>query len=378
MYFDNATTTIHKPKEVIDKITEVMISEKYGNPSRSGHILSQNTMLAIYESKKELAKLVHIDNPSDIVFTQNATYALNFIIKSLVTKNDHVITTSTEHNSVLRPLYQSGAELSFLDFDENFELKYESLGSLLKANTRFLVTNSASNLLANVNDLDRLHNFTRENNLIMIVDLAQSLGVVDIDISKYDNSLFAFTGHKSLYGPSGTGGIIKNGDFDFKNVFSGGSGVRSFEKDHPSNFPSVFEVGTANFVGQIALGAGIKFVNETGVDSIYKHLANLTQKFYNGIKDIPGIKFYSKNPDGLISPLVSFNLGNVSSDELALILDEDYDIQTRPSSHCAPLIHEHFATVDQGIVRFSFSYFNSMDETDRAIDAVKEIAAKYA
>lgn len=377
MYFDNAATTIHKPKEVIDKITEVMMSEKYGNPSRSGHILSQNTMMAIYESKKELAKLVHIDNPSDIVFTQNATYALNFIIKSLVTKDDHVITTITEHNSVLRPLYQSGAELSFLDFDKNFELEYESLGSLLKANTRFLVTNSASNLLANVNDLDRLHNFTRENNLIMIVDLAQSLGVVDIDISKYDNSLFAFTGHKSLYGPSGTGGIIKNGDFDFKNVFSGGSGVRSFEKDHPSNFPSVFEVGTANFVGQIALGAGIKFVNETGVDSIYKHLANLTQKFYNGIKDIPGIKFYSKNPDGLISPIVSFNLGNVSSDELALILDEDYDIQTRPSSHCEPLIHEHFGTEDQGIVRFSFSYFNSMDEIDRAIEAVKEIAAKY-
>lgn len=378
MYFDNAATTIHKPKEVIDKITEVMVSEKYGNPSRSGHILSQNTMLAIYESKKELAKLVHIENPSDIVFTNNATYALNFIIKSLVTKNDHVITTSTEHNSVLRPLYQSGADLSFLDFDENFELEYEKLPSLLKVNTRFLVTNSASNLLANVNDLDRLHNFAKENNLIMIIDLAQPLGVIDIDISKYNNSLFAFTGHKSLYGPSGTGGIIKNGDFDFKNVFSGGSGVRSFEKDHPSNFPSVFEVGTANFVGQIALGAGIKFVNKTGVDSIYKHLANLTQKFYNGIKDIPGIKFYSKNPDGLISPIVSFNLVDLPSDELALILDEDYDIQTRPSSHCAPLIHEHFATVDQGIVRFSFSYFNSMDETDRAIDAVKEIAAKYA
>lgn len=377
MYFDNAATTIHKPKEVIDKITEVMTSEKYGNPSRSGHILSQNTMLAIYESKKELAKLVHIENPSDIVFTNNATYALNFIIKSLVTKNDHVITTSTEHNSVLRPLYQSGAELSFLDFDENLELEYEKLDSLLENNTRYLVTNSASNLLANVNDLDRLHNFAKENNLIMIIDLAQSLGVIDIDISKYDKSLFAFTGHKSLYGPSGTGGIIKNGDFDFKNVFSGGSGIRSFEKDHPNNFPSVFEVGTANFVGQIALGSGIKFVNETGLDKIYKHLANLSHRLYNGIKDIPYIKFYSKKPVGLISPIVSFNLGNLPSDELSLILDEDYDIQTRPSSHCAPLIHQHFKTVDQGIVRFSFSYFNSMDDVDKAIEAIKEIAERY-
>lgn len=378
MYFDNAATTIHKPKEVGEKLSYAITSGKYGNPSRSGHVLSQNTMLAIYESKKELAKLVHIDNPSDIVFTSNASYALNFIIKSLIKENNHVITTTTEHNSVLRPLYQTGADLSFLDFDDNFELEYEKLPSLLKENTRFLVANSASNLLANVNDLDRLHSFSKANNLIMIVDLAQSLGLIDIDISRYDNCLFAFTGHKSLYGPSGTGGIIKNGDFDFENVFSGGSGVKSFAKDHPSDFPTVFEVGTANFISQIALKDGIQFVNEIGVDNIYKHIENLTRRFYDGAKKIPGIKFYSKQPDGkLISPIVSLNLPNLSSDELALILDEEYDIQTRPASHCAPLIHKHFGTENCGIVRFSFSYFNTIDEIDQAIKILWKIGENY-
>src|SRR5699024_8299710 len=156
-----------------------------------------------------------IENPSDMLFTENATFALNFAILGLVEKSDHVITTTTEHNSVLRPLYQSGASISFLDFDENYDLKYEELESLLRENTKYLVINSASNLLANVNDLDKLYDFANENNLIMIVDLAQSLGLIDIDISKYRNSLFAFTGHKSLYGLSGTGGLIKNGNFAF-------------------------------------------------------------------------------------------------------------------------------------------------------------------
>ena len=377
MYFDNAATTIHKPKEVSEKLIEVITSEKYGNPSRSGHSLSQNTMMAIYDTKKELAKLVHIDNPSDIVFTENATFALNFLIKSLVCENDHVITTTTEHNSILRPLFQSKASLSFLDFDNNFDLEYGRLSSLLKENTKFLVTNSASNLLANVNDIDRLHNFAKENDLIMIIDLAQSLGIVDIDISKYDNALFAFTGHKSLYGPTGTGGIIKNGNFNFKQVFSGGSGIKSFEKNHPSEFPKIFEVGTANYMNQIALGASIKFINDLGIENIYSHLKKLTQSFYAGLKCIDNIKVYSKKPDDIVSPIVSLNIDGLSSDQLALILDEDYNIQTRPSSHCAPLIHKHFHTEDHGIVRFSFSYFNTMDEINEANRIINAIAKKY-
>lgn len=374
MYFDNAATSLHKPAQVKEKLIEILEAESFGNPSRSGHLLSQNTMMAIYESKKSLARLCHIENPSDILFSPNATYALNFAILSLIEKDDHVITTTTEHNSILRPLYQTGASLSFLEFDENYNLKYQDLPSLLKKNTKYLVVNSASNLLGNVNDLDRLYDFARENDLIMIVDLAQSLGLVDIDMGKYENSLFAFTGHKSLYGLSGTGGLIKNGSFAFKQVLSGGSGINSFAKTMPNSFPQIFEPGTPNFIGQIAIKAGIDFILDQGIEKIYDKTLSLAKRFYKGIEDIKNIKFYSKNWKDLESPIVSFNIGDIPSDEIALILDEDYNIQVRPGAHCAPLIHKHFGTEDQGIIRFSFSYFNTDEEVDVAIEAIKEIS----
>lgn len=377
MYFDNAATSLHKPAQVKEKLIEILEAESFGNPSRSGHLLSQNTTMAIYESKKSLARLCHIENPSDILFSPNATYALNFAILSLIEADDHVITTTTEHNSILRPLYQTGASLSFLEFDENYNLKYQDLPSLLKKNTKYLVVNSASNLIGNVNDLDRLYDFARENDLIMIVDLAQSLGLVDIDMGKYENSLFAFTGHKSLYGLSGTGGLIKNGSFAFKQVLSGGSGINSFAKTMPNSFPQIFEPGTPNFIGQIAIKAGIDFILDQGIEKIYDKTLSLAKRFYKGIEDIKNIKFYSKNWKDLESPIVSFNIGDIPSDEIALILDEDYNIQVRPGAHCAPLIHKHFGTEDQGIIRFSFSYFNTDEEVDAAIRAVWEISETY-
>lgn len=377
MYFDNAATTIHKPKAVTYKLVEVISSGNYGNPSRSGHMLSQNSMMAIFDTKKSLARLCHIKNPSDILLTSNATFALNFAIKSLVNKDDHIITSTTEHNSILRPLYQTGADISFVDFDENFNLKYQELPKLLRKNTKYLIINSASNLLGDVKDLDKLHDFARENELILIVDSSQSLGLIDIDMGKYEKSLFAFTGHKSLYGPSGTGGLIKNGKFPFDQVFAGGSGIDSFRETMPPSFPQIFEAGTANFLGQIALKAGVDFILDEGIDKINKKVSNLAKRFYRGIEEIPDLKFYSKGPACLKTGLVSFNIGNIPSDEISLILDEDYNIQTRPGSHCAPLIHRHFRTERQGIVRFSFSYFNTNEEVDRAILALREISQIY-
>lgn len=377
MYFDNAATTIHKPKAVKERLIEVISSENYGNPSRSGHMLSQNSMMAIFDTKKSLARLCHIENPSDILLTENATFALNFAIKSLVKRDDHIITSTTEHNSILRPLYQSGAEISFVDFDENLNLNYQELPKLLRKNTKFLIINSASNILGDAKDLDRLHDFARENKLIMIVDCAQSLGLIDIDMGKYKNSLFAFTGHKSLYGPSGTGGLIKNGDFPFDQVFAGGSGIDSFKETMPPSFPQIFEAGTANFLGQISLKAGVDFVLDEGICRINKKVRDLADRLFRGIEDIPGVKFYSKDPSRLKTGIVSFNIGDIPSDEISLILDEDYNIQTRPGAHCAPLIHRHFGTQKQGIVRFSFSYFNTNEEVDRAILALREISQIY-
>lgn len=377
MYFDNSATTLHKPASLKEKYIELLESESYGNPSRSGHALSQNSMMGIYKTKMDLAKIFHIADPNDIALTENASFGLNMVIKSLIKENDHVITTTTEHNSVLRPLYQSGAELSFLDFDENCEVDIDKISELIKENTRFIVTNHASNLLANLNDLDKIHEIADKYNLVMIIDMAQTAGCVDVDLSKYTNSIFVFTGHKSLYGPSGTGGIIKVGDFDFSNVFAGGSGVNSFDKCHPKDFPAIFEVGTSNFLSQIAMDASLKFLLETGIENINEKIRKLTKRFYEGIENIEGIKIYSKKPEGDFTGIVSFNLSDMDSSEFALILDEKYEMQTRPGAHCAPLIHKHFGTENQGIVRFSFSYFNTEEEIDAAIKAVKEIAEDY-
>lgn len=377
MYFDNSATTIHKPKELKEKYIEILNNEHYGNPSRSGHSLSQNSMLGIYQTKERLAEIFHIDDPNDIALTENASFGLNMVIKSLIDQKDHVITSTTEHNSVLRPLYQTGAELSFIDFDDSCDLELDKIPDLIKDNTKFLVINHASNLLANINDLDKMHDIAKKHGLTMIVDMAQTAGCVDTDLSKYDNSIFIFTGHKSLYGPTGTGGIVKIGDFDFKNVFAGGSGMNSFSKTHPSDFPDIFEVGTSNFIGQMAFEGSLNFLIDVGIDNINNKLYELTKSFYDPIKDIEGIKIYSKKPSKDTSAIVSFNLGDMDSSELALLLDDEYDIQTRPGAHCAPLIHEHFKTENQGILRFSFSYFNKKEEVDKAIKAMREIAYRY-
>lgn len=377
MYFDNSATTLHKPAALKEKYIDLLESESYGNPSRSGHALSQNSMMGIFKTKMDLAKIFNIKDPNDIALTENASFGLNMVIKSLVKEDDHVISTTTEHNSVLRPLYQSGADLSFLDFDENFDVDFDKIPELIKENTKFIVTNHASNLLANLNDLDKIYYYAKKYNLIMIIDMAQTAGCVDVDLSKYPNSIFVFTGHKSLYGPSGTGGIIKVGDFDFSNVFAGGSGVNSFDKCHPKDFPAIFEVGTSNFLSQIAMDASLNFFLDIGIGNINEKIKKITKRFYNGIKDVEGIKFYSKKPEGEYTGIVSFNLSDMDSAELSLILDEKYNIQTRPGAHCAPLIHKHFETENQGIVRFSFSYFNTDEEIDAAIDAVREIATDY-
>ncbi len=377
MYFDNSATTLHKPASLKEKYIELLESESYGNPSRSGHALSQNSMMGIYKTKMDLAKIFHIGDPNDIALTENASFGLNMVIKSLVKENDHVITTTTEHNSVLRPLYQSGVDLSFLDFDENKDIDFDKIPDLIKENSKFIITNHASNLLGNINDLDKIHDFVQKYNLTMIVDIAQTAGCVNMDLSKYPNSIFVFTGHKSLYGPSGTGGIVKVGDFDFSNVFAGGSGTNSFDKCHPKDFPAIFEVGTSNFLSQIAMDASLKFLLETGIENINEKIKRLTKRFYEGIENIEGIKIYSKKPEGDFTGIVSFNLSDMDSSEFSLILDEKYEMQTRPGAHCAPLIHKHFGTENQGIVRFSFSYFNTEEEIDAAIAAVKEIVVDY-
>ena len=290
-------------------------------------------------------------------------------------KNLHIITTVFEHNSVLRPLHQ------FKEAGGNFSVCTPSLATgqfdiepLIKKNTKAVVINHASNVVGVIQDLKAIHEICAKHKLIMIVDLCQTAGLVPIDASKFPNSIFCFTGHKGLYGPQGTGGIVIVGSFDLKPVFSGGSGHDSFNTSHPCLMPDVFEVGTVNVPSFVGLNKGIEYVLSSGIEDIYNKVNSLRTYFVKEVSKIKNITLYGTSYKSLYSGVVSLNVGNIPSGEVSLKLFDKYGIATRSGAHCAPLLHKYFNTEEQGMVRFSFSSFNTKKELKIAIKALKEIA----
>lgn len=369
IYFDNGATTLIKPQSVLDEMT--LNFNKMGNPSRGSSGPSLYSMDKVYNARKIVAKLFNV-NPMEVAFTYNVTTSLNLVIKSLISKDDHVITTILEHNSVLRPLYQledMGLELSFVDVDEDFNLKLDSLESLLKKNTKAVVITHASNVIGNVTDLKRVYEFTKKHGLILIIDGAQGAGATELNLSEFQNTIYCFTGHKCLYGPTGTGGIIARGDFDFTPVFSGGSGFKSFERETPSIFPDVFEYGTVNSSGIAALAKGVEYVLD---NDTYSNLKNLKDHLFSSMETLSGIKIYGKNSDFHL-PTLSFNIGDIPSGEVSRVLWENLEVATRPGSHCAPLVHKRAGTVEQGMVRLSLSTFNTIEEIDEVVKFLQEM-----
>lgn len=383
IYFDNSATTLQKPKEVADAVYRGIASEQFANPGRGAHSTAHNALEELFKTRTALAGLFNIKNPLKVALCQNATAALNIAIKSLLIPGDHIITTKAEHNSVLRPLYQlekTGVYLDHIGFDiHTCELFYDQIEKSIRTNTRAIIVNHCSNVTGAICKIDDIHEICKRHNLIMIVDASQSAGTLPLDISQYDNAIFCFTGHKGLYGPQGTGGIIVNGKFDFKPVFSGGSGVHSFDHSHPLDMPDVFEAGTMNVPSFMGLAAGCNYVIKTGVENINSKLKKLRKKFVDGVKNIDGIKLYgvetSKNQVEF-GAAIGINIGAMPSGEVSRLLDEKYGIATRPGAHCAPLLHETFGTEAQGIVRFSFSSFNTEEEIDVAVNALNEISKK--
>ncbi len=377
IYFDNSATTLQKPEEVGKEVFRGIASGQFGNPGRGAHSAAHNALAELFKTRQSLAELFNIKNPLNIALCQNATAALNLVIKSLFSHKDGIITTKLEHNSVLRPLYQledQGAALSFIDFDtETGNLLYDEIEPAITPRTRAIIVNHCSNVIGSVCDLDRIHAICKKHNLIMIVDASQSAGTIPIDVSKYDNSIFCFTGHKGLYGPQGTGGIAVNGAFTFKQVFAGGSGVHSFDRMHPAEMPDVFEAGTANVPSFMGLTAGCAYIRKTGIKTIAAQLEKLRKDFIEAVRMIPDIKIYGATGAGAA---VGINIGDMPSGEVSRLLDETYAIMTRPGAHCAPLVHKTFGTEKQGIVRFSFSSFNTEEEIKEAAAALKKIAEK--
>lgn len=377
IYLDNAATTMKKPQCVIDAVVAAM--SHMGNAGRGATSAALDASRVIYDTREKLSDLFNLQNPSRVAFTCNSTESLNTAIKGILSSGDHAITTALEHNSVLRPLYDlqaKGMELSIVDCDENGNIDYNDFEKLIKENTKAIVCTHASNLVGNVLDVKKIGSIAKKHNLIFIVDASQSAGVFNIDMQDMNIDILCFTGHKGLLGPQGTGGICVREGIDVRPLKVGGSGVNTFSKEQPVEMPTHLEAGTLNGHAIAGLNAALDYLKEEGIDNIQKREEELMFRFYNGIKDIKDIKIFG-NFENKRAAIVTFNVGDIDSAAFSDELSFAYDISTRAGAHCAPLMHKAMNTVEQGAVRFSFSHYNTEEEIDTAIKAVKEIAASY-
>ncbi len=375
IYLDSSATSFLKPPQVAHAVCQAF--QNMGNAGRGAHAATLGASRMLYDTREKLAGLFNIADPARICFTCNATESLNIAVHGLICGGDHVITTVCEHNSVLRPLYakeQEGASLSILPADERGRIIYERLEDLRREDTKAVVITHASNLTGNVTDLLKISALTRRYGLLLIVDASQTAGSIPIDVEEMGIDVLCFTGHKGLMGPQGTGGIYVRKGLSPRPLKVGGSGVHSFDKMHPVDMPTALEAGTLNGHGIAGLNAAIDFINETGVGAIHEKEDALARRFIKGMADIPQVILYGDLEADLRAPIVSLNIGDVDSAFVSDILWEDYEICVRAGAHCAPLMHHALGTVGQGAVRFSFSYFNTEDEVDTAIRAIREIA----
>lgn len=375
-YFDNGATSFPKPDVVYETIMEAM--RDYGaNPGRSGHKLALKTNRGIYKTRKLISGLFNIEDPSDLIFTFNATQSLNMGIKGILKKGDHIVTTSMEHNSVLRPikyLEKMGVENTIVQADSTGIIDPIEIKKAIKTNTKLIATTHVSNLVGTIMPIAEIGKIAREKGVLYLVDAAQSAGVYPIDVEKMNIDILAFPGHKGLLGPQGTGGLYIRKGIEIEGLFQGGTGSVSHSIVQPDLNPDKFESGTLNAPGIIGLGAGVRYIIDKGIDNIRKYEEDLTKKFIEGAREIEGIKLYGPLDIKRQAGVVSLNLGDIDSSEISYILDEEYDIQVRPGMHCAPLAHKTIGTFDQGAVRFSFGLFNTEDEIKYALKALKTIS----
>ena len=375
IYLDNGATTFPKPKVVTDKIMECYLGYA-GNPGRSGHKLAMKMDLEIYETREKICKLINGTEVLNVIFTFNATDSLNLAIKGVLEEGDHVITTSMEHNSVLRSLNQlrkeGKIELSIVYADDKGYIDPQKIFEALTPNTKMIVTTHMSNVFGTIVDIKAIGDFCKENNILYLVDASQSIGVLDIDVQAMNIDLLAFPGHKALFGPMGTGALYIKEGIIVKPLKEGGTGSYSHSIDQPDLYPDSLESGTPNGVGIIALGKGIDFINEVGLENIRNHEMSLKNHFIELLKDNEDVILYGTLDDRQ-GAVVSLNVKDMDSSEISYILSDEFDIYTRPGFHCAPLAHKTMGTEELGAIRFSFGYYNTLEEIEKTVEALLNI-----
>lgn len=374
IYFDNAATTLHKPHEVIEAVVHAMTTA--GNASRGTHTGSLAASRTVYETRKKIADFFHCSRADHVIFTSNSTEALNIAICGTLGKGDHIISTDLEHNSVLRPLYhleEQGASLTFLSANKKGCIDYDDFKRSIKPNTKAIVCTHASNLTGNVLDIERIGRIAKAHNLLFIVDASQSAGCIEINMETMNIDILCFTGHKGLLGPQGTGGLCIHESVEIRPFKHGGSGIHSYEKGQPQAYPARLEAETLNSHGIAGLCAAINYINTITIPVIAKKEQELLWHFYKGICNIPEIHIYGDFDTKERAAILSLNIEGYDSGTVSDLLSQEYDIATRPGAHCAPRMHQALGTTETGAVRFSFSSFNTMEEVETAIQALKEL-----
>lgn len=381
IYLDNAATTLKKPACVIEAITNALTS--FGGPGRGGHPASIAATMALFKCREEITNLFNARSPECVSLTCNATESLNIAISGLLKPGDHAITTAASHNSLLRPLYkkrdEEGVELDIIDIKETGELDIDEVECAFKKNTKLLAVTHSSNLTGNIYDIDALSSLAHKHGAKIVIDAAQTTGICNIDMQKSNIDVLCITGHKSLYGPQGTGAIIVDPSTHIPPFKVGGSGIRSFDEHHPDFMPDSLEAGTLNAHGFAGLAAGIQYVKENGVEKIFEHTSKCIEAFENSICDLDNIVIYGKDfKDSKRCAISAINIAGLDSSDVADKLAFDYSICTRAGAHCAPLMHKALNTADGGIVRFSFCLSTTFEEVEAAANAIKKIASTHS
>ena len=378
IYMDNAATSWPKPNTVYTRVLQSM--EKYGaNPGRSSHTMAVEAANILLYGREMLCQLFNVSDPFRMIFTYNTTDSLNLAIKGILKEGDHVITTSMEHNSVIRPLMHLanlGIETTIVPADSQGLVDPKEIEKSIKPNTRLIVTTHASNVTGTLMPIEEIGTIARNHGIYYLLDAAQTAGSLPMDLSKLPVDLVAMPGHKGLLGPQGTGVLYIREGVDLNQIKEGGTGSLSESIYQPDFLPDRYEAGTLNTPGIAGLGAGVEYILNYGQEKIMNHITNLEKLFLNAFSQIEGVKIYGPTNIKMRCGIISINIWDRDSREIVNILSQRYNIATRGSLHCSPLAHDTIGTKEQGTVRFSPGVFTTLDEVKACIMAVGEISRK--
>jgi cysteine desulfurase/selenocysteine lyase len=377
IYLDNAATSWPKPPEVLKVMTDAL-ERAGGNPGRSGHRLSIAAARIIYDTRESIAGFFGISNPLHVIFTSNATHAINLVLRGMLKPGDHVVTTSMEHNAVMRPLRQlerQGILLSIVPGAPDGSLNVRDLERAISSTTRLIVITHASNVVGTISPIREIASIAHHAGAFVLVDAAQTAGAIPINMPEMGLDLLAFTGHKELQGPPGSGGLVIADKVDtspIEPLIRGGTGSRSESEEQPDDLPDKFESGTANLVGIAGLGAGLKWIQGRGIDEIRDHMKKLTRSLVDGLSSLPNVKIY-----GILDPersvaIVSFTVAGMRVSQIGLRLDEEFGVLSRVGLHCAPAAHKTIGSFPEGTVRLAPGVFTTVSDIQEAIRAISK------